>query len=177
MLVWLFALPKVINKVLFKKKKSLLNFVLNLLSSRLWQRPTWRSLLLSSGSGRSRSSCAPQTWSRVWRTLWGSSRGGTRRRCCSRCAPRCSCRSTAGKPARHGARALLLSLIIVIRTSAARPFRFMGLMPTYMEKDGVLSTKFVCFYKREEGSTLPAVQATVVLLDPEFGNVKAVSPT
>uniref|UniRef100_A0A3P9LK03 Ketimine reductase mu-crystallin n=1 Tax=Oryzias latipes TaxID=8090 RepID=A0A3P9LK03_ORYLA len=51
---------------------------------------------------------------------------------------------------------------------------FMGLMPTYMEKDGVLSTKFVCFYKREEGSTLPAVQATVVLLDPEYGNVKAV---
>ncbi|XP_023805338.1 ketimine reductase mu-crystallin isoform X1 [Oryzias latipes] len=54
---------------------------------------------------------------------------------------------------------------------------FMGLMPTYMEKDGVLSTKFVCFYKREEGSTLPAVQATVVLLDPEYGNVKAVSST
>lgn len=50
-------------------------------------------------------------------------------------------------------------------------------MPTYMEKDGVLSTKFVCFYKRVEGSTLPAVQATVVLLDPEYGNVKAVSST
>ncbi|XP_007559492.1 ketimine reductase mu-crystallin [Poecilia formosa] len=51
---------------------------------------------------------------------------------------------------------------------------FMGLMPTYMENDGVLSTKFVCFYKREKGSTLPAVQATVVLLDPERGNIKAV---
>ncbi|XP_070708596.1 ketimine reductase mu-crystallin [Pempheris klunzingeri] len=51
---------------------------------------------------------------------------------------------------------------------------FMGLMPTYMENDGVLCTKFVCFYKREDGSTLPAVQATVVLLDPEYGNVKAV---
>ncbi|XP_047466012.1 ketimine reductase mu-crystallin [Mugil cephalus] len=51
---------------------------------------------------------------------------------------------------------------------------FMGLMPTYMEKDGLLSTKFVCFYKREDGSTLPAVQTTVVLLDPEYGNVKAV---
>uniref|UniRef100_A0A3B3W0Y9 Ketimine reductase mu-crystallin n=1 Tax=Poecilia latipinna TaxID=48699 RepID=A0A3B3W0Y9_9TELE len=50
---------------------------------------------------------------------------------------------------------------------------FMGLMPTYMENDGVLSTKFVCFYKREKGSTLPAVQATVVLLDPERGNIKA----
>ncbi|GAA6219875.1 ketimine reductase mu-crystallin [Lates japonicus] len=51
---------------------------------------------------------------------------------------------------------------------------FLGLMPAYMENDGVLSTKFVCFYKREDGSTLPATQATVVLLDPEYGNVKAV---
>lgn len=51
---------------------------------------------------------------------------------------------------------------------------YMGLMPTYMENDGVLCTKFVCFYGREAGSTLPAVQATVVLLDPEYGNVKAV---
>lgn len=48
-------------------------------------------------------------------------------------------------------------------------------MPTYMEKDGVLCTKFACFYKREEGSSLPSVQATVLLLDPEYGNVKAVS--
>ncbi len=54
---------------------------------------------------------------------------------------------------------------------------FMGLMPSYMESDGVLCTKFVCFYKREDGSTLPAVQSTVVLLDPEYGNVKAVSKT
>lgn len=51
---------------------------------------------------------------------------------------------------------------------------FLGLMPTYMENAGVLCTKFVCFYKREDSSTLPAVQATVVLLDPEYGNVKAV---
>ncbi|XP_037546700.1 ketimine reductase mu-crystallin [Nematolebias whitei] len=51
---------------------------------------------------------------------------------------------------------------------------FMGLMPTYMERDGVLSTKIVCFYNREEGSSLPSVQATVVLLDPKCGNVKAV---
>nr|XP_019938747.1 PREDICTED: ketimine reductase mu-crystallin [Paralichthys olivaceus] len=51
---------------------------------------------------------------------------------------------------------------------------FLGLMPTYMANDGVLSTKFVCFYNREAGSTLPATQATVVLLDPEYGNVKAV---
>ncbi|XP_071318674.1 ketimine reductase mu-crystallin [Trachinotus anak] len=51
---------------------------------------------------------------------------------------------------------------------------FLGLMPTYMENDGVLSTKLVCFYKREDGSSLPSTQATVVLLDPEYGNVKAV---
>ncbi|KAM9426774.1 ketimine reductase mu-crystallin [Pholidichthys leucotaenia] len=51
---------------------------------------------------------------------------------------------------------------------------FLGLMPTYMENSGVLSTKLVSFYKREAGSTLPAVQATVVLLDPEYGNVKAI---
>ncbi|XP_042253141.1 ketimine reductase mu-crystallin [Thunnus albacares] len=51
---------------------------------------------------------------------------------------------------------------------------FLGVMPTYMENDGVLCSKFVCFYKREDGSTLPATQATVVLLDPEYGNVKAV---
>lgn len=56
-------------------------------------------------------------------------------------------------------------------------FRFQLLMPAYMENDGVLCTKLVCFYKREEGSTLPAVQASVVLLDPEYGNVKAVSET
>ncbi|XP_049419923.1 ketimine reductase mu-crystallin [Epinephelus fuscoguttatus] len=51
---------------------------------------------------------------------------------------------------------------------------FLGLMPTYMQNDGVLCTKLVCFYNREEGSTLPATQAAVVLLDPEYGNVKAV---
>lgn len=48
-------------------------------------------------------------------------------------------------------------------------------MPTYMENKGVLCTKVVCFYKRAAGSTLPAVQATVLLLDPQYGNVKAVS--
>ncbi|KAF3853378.1 hypothetical protein F7725_014066 [Dissostichus mawsoni] len=45
---------------------------------------------------------------------------------------------------------------------------FIGLMPTYMENKGVLCTKFVCFYKREDGSNLPSTQATVVLLDPEM---------
>ena len=50
-------------------------------------------------------------------------------------------------------------------------------MPAYMENDGVLSTKLVCHYKREDGSNLPSTQAAVVLLDPEYGNVKAVSET
>lgn len=56
-------------------------------------------------------------------------------------------------------------------------FRFQLLMPAYMETEGVLCTKLLCFYKRGEGSTLPAVQSTVVLQDPEYGNVKAVSET
>ncbi|CAL8260644.1 unnamed protein product [Arctogadus glacialis] len=51
---------------------------------------------------------------------------------------------------------------------------FLGLMPTYMEQEGILSTKMVCFYKREDGSTLPSTQATVLLFDPEYGNVKAI---
>ncbi|KAF7663013.1 hypothetical protein LDENG_00219260 [Lucifuga dentata] len=51
---------------------------------------------------------------------------------------------------------------------------FLGVMPAYMEHDGVLCAKMVCFYNREAGSTLPATTATVVVLDPEYGNVKAV---
>uniref|UniRef100_A0A672YDY0 Ketimine reductase mu-crystallin n=1 Tax=Sphaeramia orbicularis TaxID=375764 RepID=A0A672YDY0_9TELE len=51
---------------------------------------------------------------------------------------------------------------------------FLGVMPSYMENDGILCAKLLCFYKREDGSTLPGSQATVVLLDPEYGNVKAV---
>lgn len=46
-----------------------------------------------------------------------------------------------------------------------------------MENDGVLCAKIVCFYKRRDGSTLPSTQATVVLLDPERGNVMAVRKT
>ncbi|KAJ0015795.1 hypothetical protein NQD34_014085 [Periophthalmus magnuspinnatus] len=51
---------------------------------------------------------------------------------------------------------------------------FLGVMPCYMENDGILCTKLVSFYKRPAGSTLPSTQATVMLLDPEYGNVKAV---
>lgn len=63
-----------------------------------------------------------------------------------------------------------------VRTTVAlhRHRGFLGMMPCYMENDGVLCTKLVCFYNRGEGSSLPPVQATVVLLDPEYGNVKAV---
>uniref|UniRef100_A0A3B3ZJY6 Ketimine reductase mu-crystallin n=1 Tax=Periophthalmus magnuspinnatus TaxID=409849 RepID=A0A3B3ZJY6_9GOBI len=49
---------------------------------------------------------------------------------------------------------------------------FLGVMPCYMENDGILCTKLVSFYKRPAGSTLPSTQATVMLLDPEYGNVK-----
>lgn len=67
-------------------------------------------------------------------------------------------------------------LIQPVRTTVPlqRHRGFLGLMPAYMEKDGVLCAKLVCFYNREAGSTLPATQATVLLLDPECGNVKAV---
>ncbi|XP_071402560.1 ketimine reductase mu-crystallin [Centroberyx affinis] len=51
---------------------------------------------------------------------------------------------------------------------------FFGSMPAYMEKSGVLCTKLLCFYKREVGSTLPSVQATVLVFDPECGNMKAI---
>ncbi|XP_019726498.1 ketimine reductase mu-crystallin [Hippocampus comes] len=51
---------------------------------------------------------------------------------------------------------------------------YMCLMPAYMGNDGILSTKFVGVYNREKGSKLPSVQATVVLLDPESGSMKAV---
>lgn len=51
---------------------------------------------------------------------------------------------------------------------------FLGLMPAYIVHEDVLCVKMVCFYKRKSGSTLPSTQATVLLFDPEVGNVKAV---
>ncbi|KAM4624339.1 ketimine reductase mu-crystallin isoform 2-T2 [Polymixia lowei] len=51
---------------------------------------------------------------------------------------------------------------------------FLLTMPAYMEHEGILCTKMVCFYKRNNDSTLPSTQATVLLFDPECGNVKAV---
>ncbi|XP_076154588.1 ketimine reductase mu-crystallin [Alosa pseudoharengus] len=51
---------------------------------------------------------------------------------------------------------------------------FLGLMPAYMVHEDILCTKMVAFYNREQGSTLPSTQATVLLFDPESGCVLAV---
>ncbi|XP_010904255.2 ketimine reductase mu-crystallin [Esox lucius] len=51
---------------------------------------------------------------------------------------------------------------------------FLGLMPAYLAHEDFLCTKMVCFYKRESGSNLPSTRATVLLIDPEYGNVNAV---
>ena len=48
-------------------------------------------------------------------------------------------------------------------------------MPAYIVHEDVLAVKMVSFYKRENYSILPAHQATVLLFDPERGNVNAVS--
>lgn len=51
---------------------------------------------------------------------------------------------------------------------------FLGLMPAYIAHEDVLAVKLVSFYQRGVDSVLPAHQATVLLFDPERGNVKAV---
>ncbi|XP_072523845.1 ketimine reductase mu-crystallin [Salminus brasiliensis] len=51
---------------------------------------------------------------------------------------------------------------------------FLGLMPSYMPYEGILCTKMLTFYRRETGSSLPSTQASVLLFDPEYGNVTAV---
>lgn len=51
---------------------------------------------------------------------------------------------------------------------------FLGLMPAYMAAEGILCTKMVAFYKREEGCSFPSTQATVLLFDPEQGHVTAI---
>ncbi|XP_057681910.1 ketimine reductase mu-crystallin-like [Corythoichthys intestinalis] len=48
------------------------------------------------------------------------------------------------------------------------------LMPTYMENNGILCTKFLSIYNREKGSEPASDQATVVLLDPDSGRTMAV---
>lgn len=47
-------------------------------------------------------------------------------------------------------------------------------MPAYMVQENILATKMVSFYQRDDGSDIPAHQATVLLLDPQRGNVTAV---
>ncbi|KAG7491849.1 hypothetical protein MATL_G00007910 [Megalops atlanticus] len=51
---------------------------------------------------------------------------------------------------------------------------FLGIMPAYVAHEDILATKMVSFYQRDKDSVLPAHQATVLLFDPERGNVTAV---
>ncbi|XP_060795595.1 ketimine reductase mu-crystallin [Neoarius graeffei] len=51
---------------------------------------------------------------------------------------------------------------------------FLGLMPAYIAHEDTLCTKMVAFYRREKHLNLPSVQATVLLFNPERGNVTAV---
>ncbi|MCI4384109.1 hypothetical protein PGIGA_G00034760 [Pangasianodon gigas] len=51
---------------------------------------------------------------------------------------------------------------------------FLGLMPAYIAHEDTLCTKMVAFYRREENVNLPSTQATVLLFNPEYGNVTAV---
>ncbi|MCJ8738365.1 hypothetical protein PDJAM_G00034740 [Pangasius djambal] len=51
---------------------------------------------------------------------------------------------------------------------------FLGLMPAYIAHEDILCTKIVAFYRREENLHLPSTQATVLLFNPEYGNVTAV---
>ncbi|XP_053366874.1 ketimine reductase mu-crystallin-like [Clarias gariepinus] len=51
---------------------------------------------------------------------------------------------------------------------------FMGLMPAYIAHEDTLCTKMVAFYRRAEKLNLPSTQATVLLFNPEYGNVTAV---
>ncbi|XP_076856164.1 ketimine reductase mu-crystallin [Brachyhypopomus gauderio] len=50
----------------------------------------------------------------------------------------------------------------------------LGLMPAYIASENVLCTKMVAYYNREEGSSLPSIQASVFLFDPEYGNLTTV---
>lgn len=134
----------------------------------LWQDPR-----RSYGSMKSAACCTTEISSRVWKWLWQNSPNGTAQRWSNPCAPLCPCRNTAGR-----SRPKVLGFIkskIDQCVECLNSCRFLGVMPSYMENDGVLCTKLVCFYNRKVGSTLPSTQATVMLLDPEYGNVKAVS--
>lgn len=51
---------------------------------------------------------------------------------------------------------------------------YLGVMPAYSAHDDVLATKIVAFYQRDQSSSIPAHQASVLLFDPEHGTLKAV---
>ncbi|XP_016424941.1 ketimine reductase mu-crystallin-like [Sinocyclocheilus rhinocerous] len=51
---------------------------------------------------------------------------------------------------------------------------FLGVMPAYLPAEGILCTKMVTFYQREEGSSVPSTRATVLLFHPEHGHVTAI---
>ncbi|KAG7325303.1 hypothetical protein KOW79_011619 [Hemibagrus wyckioides] len=51
---------------------------------------------------------------------------------------------------------------------------YLGLMPAYIAHEDILCTKMVAFYRREGNLNLPSTQATVLLFNPEYGNVRAV---
>nr|ADO27817.1 mu-crystallin-like protein [Ictalurus furcatus] len=48
---------------------------------------------------------------------------------------------------------------------------FLGMMPAYIAHEDTLCMKMVAFYRREESLNLPSTQATVLLFNPEYGNV------
>ncbi|XP_015281700.1 PREDICTED: ketimine reductase mu-crystallin [Gekko japonicus] len=51
---------------------------------------------------------------------------------------------------------------------------FLGVMPAYSAKDDALTTKLVTFYEHLKDPSVPTHQATVLLLDPTNGTLKAV---
>ncbi|XP_048351290.1 ketimine reductase mu-crystallin isoform X2 [Sphaerodactylus townsendi] len=51
---------------------------------------------------------------------------------------------------------------------------FLGVMPAYSEEDDALTTKLVTFYEHPKDPSVPSHQATVLLLDPTNGTLKAV---
>ncbi|XP_053495908.1 ketimine reductase mu-crystallin isoform X3 [Ictalurus furcatus] len=51
---------------------------------------------------------------------------------------------------------------------------FLGMMPAYIAHEDTLCMKMVAFYRREESLNLPSTQATVLLFNPEYGNVTVV---
>ncbi|KPP66705.1 ketimine reductase mu-crystallin-like [Scleropages formosus] len=81
-----------------------------------------------------------------------------------------------GKFSRRGSEEEREEVVQPLRTTVPlRKYRgYLGLMPAYMVEEDILCAKMVSFYEREEGCDLPAHEATVLLLDPQRGNVTAV---